>query len=142
MLLAFELSGEHATLPASEVFASLESVCSDFEIILILDGCLIIEIRKDAGKTAGILAKKLSMTHHITEVLGIGGGGEEDVLDCVEKADLEIDGTYSIRVKRVREYSTIDTESMEKRIGSIFFERSASRPEKPRSAITTTAYRG
>lgn len=125
MLLAFELSGEHTTLPASEVIASLESVCSDFKIILSLDGCLIIEIRKDAGTIAGILAKKLSMTHHITEVLGIGGDDEEDVLDTVEKADLKIQGTYSIRVKRIREYSTIDTESMEKRIGSIFFQRGA-----------------
>lgn len=125
MLLAFELSGEHTTLPASEVVASLESVCPDFKISLSLDGCLIIEIRKDAGTIAGILAKKLSMTHHITEVLGIGGADEEDVLDTVEKADLDIEGTYRIRVKRVREYSTIDTEDMEKRIGSIFFQRGA-----------------
>jgi tRNA (guanine10-N2)-dimethyltransferase len=125
MLLAFELSGEHSTVPASEVVASLESLCSDFDLFLRLDGCLIIEVRKDAATIAGILAKKLSMTHHITEVLGIGGAGEEDVLDSVEKADVEIEGTYSIRVKRVREYSTIDTESMEKRIGSILFQRGA-----------------
>ena len=125
MLLAFELSGEHTTLPASEVIASLEAVCMDFKIILSLDGCLIIEIRKEAGTIAGILAKKLSMTHHITEVLGIGGANEEDVLDTVEKANVEIEGTYSIRIKRVREYSTIDTDEMEKRIGSIFFQRGA-----------------
>jgi tRNA (guanine10-N2)-dimethyltransferase len=123
MLLAFELSGEHSTLPASEVIASLESVCPDFDIFLSLDGCLIIELRKDAGTIAGILAKKLSMTHYLTEVLGIGGAGEEDVLDSVEKAEVKIEGSYSIRVKSVREYSTIDTESMEKRIGSIFFQR-------------------
>jgi tRNA (guanine10-N2)-dimethyltransferase len=123
MLLAFELSGEHTTLPASEVIASLESICSDFKIILSLDGCLIIELRKDSSTITGILAKKLSMTHNITEVLGIGEADEEDVLDTVEKADIEIEGTYSIRVKRIREYSIIDTESMEKRIGSIFFQR-------------------
>ena len=123
MLLAFELSGEHSTLPASEVVASLESVCPDFKILFSLDGCLIIEIRKDAGTIAEILTKKLAMTHHITEILGMGGAGEEDVLDTVEKADLKIEGTYCVRVKRVRDYSTIDTESMEKRIGSIFFKR-------------------
>ncbi len=125
MLLAFELSGEHSTLPASEVIASLESICQDFDIVLRLDGCLIVELRKDAGIVAGILAKKLSMTQHITQVLGIGGVGEEDVFDSVEKADVEIEGTYSIRVKRIREYSTVDTELMEKRIGSIFFQRGA-----------------
>jgi len=73
----------------------------DFKINLSLDGCLIIEIRKDAGTIAGILAKKLSMTHHITEVLGIGGAEEENVLDTVKKADVVIKGTYSIRVKRI-----------------------------------------
>ncbi|GFO96567.1 putative RNA methylase [groundwater metagenome] len=125
MLLAFELSGEHITLPESEVIACLESMCADFKVVLRLDGCLIIEIRKDADKIAGILAKKLSMTHHITEVLGIGGANEEDVLDTVEKVSFEIEGTYSIRVKRIREYSRINTESMEKRIGGIFFQRGA-----------------
>jgi len=125
MLLAFELSGEHITLPGSEVIACLEAMCADFSVVLRLDGCLIIEILNDADETACILAKKLSMTHYITEVFGIGGANEKDVLDTVEKAGFEIEGTYSIRVKRIREYSRIDTESMEKRIGGIFFQRGA-----------------
>ncbi len=125
MLLAFELSGEHITLPVSEVIACLESMCADFSVFLKLDGCLIIDIRKDADETACILANKLSMTHYITEVIGIGGANEEDVLDTVEKAGFEIEGTYSIRVKRIREYSRIDTGTMEKRIGGIFFQRGA-----------------
>lgn len=123
MLIAFELSGEHSTLPGSEVLACLESECADFSVVLRLDGCLMIEIRKDACRVADILTKKLSMTHYITEVLGIGGASEEDVLDTIEKAGFEIKGTYSIRVKKIREYSTIDTGSMEKRIGGIFFQR-------------------
>ncbi len=125
MLLAFELSGEHITLPGSEVIASLESLFADFSVVLRLDGCLIIELRKDADEIAGILAKKLSMTHYITEVIGIGGANEEDVLETVEESVFEIKGTYSIRVKRIKEYSTIDTGSMERRIGGIFFQRGA-----------------
>lgn len=125
MLIAFELSGEHSTLPGSEVLAGLESACADFSVVLRLDGCLMIEIRKDECRIAGILAEKLSMTHYITEVLGIGGASEEDVLDTVEKAGFEIEGTYSIRVKRIREYSRINTGSMEKRLGGIFFRRGA-----------------
>ncbi len=125
MLLAFELSGEHSTLPVSEVIACLESMSADYKIVLSLDGCLIAEIRKDAENMANVLAGRLSMTHHITEVLSIGGAGEEEVLDTVEKAGFDIEGTYSIRVKRIKEYSSIDTGSMEKRIGSIFFRRGA-----------------
>ncbi len=123
MLLAFELSGEHSTLPASEVIACLDSLEADFNVVLRLDGCLIIEIKKDADIIAGVISKKLSMTHHIVEVLSIGGAGEEDIPDTVEKSGICIEGTYNIRVKRIKEYSTIDTGSMEKRIGGIFFRR-------------------
>ncbi len=125
MLLAFELSGEHSTLPESEAIACLESLGADFRTVLSLDGCLIVEIRKDAEGITGVLEGRLSMTHHITEVLGLGGGSEEDVLDTVEKAGIDIEGTYNIRVKRIKEYSAIDTGSMEKRIGGIFFRRGA-----------------
>ncbi len=125
MLLAFELSGEHRTLPESEAIACLESICTDFEIVLRLDGCLIVKISGNKEKIADALAEKLSMTHHITEVLGIGGPGEQDVLDTVERSGFEIKGSYSVRVKRIKEYSGINTESMEKSIGGIFFKRGA-----------------
>ncbi len=125
MLLAFELSGEHSTLPESEAIACLESICAGFEIVLRMDGCLIVRISDDKKKIAGTLAEKLSMTHHLTEVLGIGGSGEDDVLDTVERSGFVIRGSYSIRVKRIKEYSGINTELMEKRIGGIFFKRGA-----------------
>lgn len=125
MLLSFELSGEHNTIPASEVIACLESVRADFKIVMRLDGCLIADIRTDAGRIAGILEKKLAMTHYITEVIGIGGAGEDDVLETVEGSGFEIDEAYSVRVKRVRDYSSLDTGSLEKRIGGVFFRRGA-----------------
>lgn len=123
MLLAFELSGEHLTLPPSEVIACLESLNADFHIYLKLEGCLIVDVKNNADRIAGILSKRLSMTHLIIEVLGIGGPGEEDILDTVNKADLDFEGTYSIRVKRIREHSRVNTELMEKRLGGVFFQR-------------------
>ncbi len=125
MLLAFELSGEHNTLPESEAIACLETIYPDFEVFLRLDRCLIFEIGGNAEEIAKILAKKLSMTYHITEVLGIGGSAEADVLETVKSSPFEIRGSYSIRVKRIKEYSVLNTASMENLIGKIFFKRGA-----------------
>lgn len=123
MLLAFELSGEHATLPKSEVIACLESMNADFSVYLSLDCCLIINLKKDVSKITKILEKRLSMTHHIIEVLGTGGKHEEDIIDAVKNASLDFEGTYSIRVRGVKDYSKINTELMEKKLGEIFYRK-------------------
>ncbi len=123
MLLAFELSGEHSTLPKSEAIACLESLKADFKIHLSLDMCLVIDLKSYDDKTIKVLSERLSMTHHIIEVLGIGGSGEEDILKLVNSSLVDFDGTYSVRVKRIKEYSTINTELMEKRLGEIFYRR-------------------
>jgi tRNA (guanine10-N2)-dimethyltransferase len=125
MLFAFELSGEHKTIPVSEVCACLEALGACHTIRLSLDGCLVIDIENDAGELIKILTKRLAMTHHIIKVLGIGCGGEEDVLDVVSNNMPDLEGTYSIRVKRVRDYSPLNTESMERKIGGVFFKRGA-----------------
>ncbi len=125
MLIAFELSGEHDTIPVSEAVACLELLHVDFKVYLRLDGCLIIELKDEIYRTAEVLSKRLSMTHHIMVVLGIGRAAEEDILDMVSKVDIRFDGTYSIRVRRIKDYSKVNTESMERRIGGIFHQRGA-----------------
>ncbi len=141
MLIAFELSGEHGTIPASEAIACLESLHADFKIYLNLDGCLVIELKDEAYRTAESLSKRLSMTHHIMVVLGIGGAAEEDILDTVDKADIRFDGTYSIRVRRIKDYSKVNTELMERRIGGIFYRKGAcadlKNPEMPFRVLLT-----
>lgn len=126
MLLAFELSGEHNTLPVSEALACLESLNADFRVHLRLDGCLVIDLKGDARRIAGLLSGRLSMTHHIIGVLGIGKAGEEDILDTVNGADVRQEGTYSVRVRRIKDYSKINIELMERRIGGIFYRRGRS----------------
>ncbi len=123
MLLAFELSGEHDTIPKSEVLACLEALEADFHIHLSLDGCLIIDLKNNADEIIRILSGRLAMTHHIVKVMGIGGPDERDILDMVSQSLQDFEGTYSVRVKRVREYSRINTELMERRLGGIFFDR-------------------
>ncbi len=125
MLLAFELSGEHSTIPVSEALACLESLNENFKTLQKLDGCLIVELKSEARKIIDILSKKLAMTHHIIEVLSIGGAGEEEILENVSATHIDFEGTYSIRVKRVKGYSGINTELMEQRIGGIFYRRGA-----------------
>ncbi|MFA4935597.1 MAG: TRM11 family methyltransferase [Candidatus Methanoperedens sp.] len=125
MLFAFELSGEHSTLPQSEVIACLESQHADFKIHLSLDGCLVIDLKKNADTIIEILSKRLSMTHHIIDVLGIGGSDEEDICELVDSTLADFEGTYSIRVRRVKEYSRINTVLMEKELGEIFYKRGA-----------------
>jgi tRNA (guanine10-N2)-dimethyltransferase len=123
MLLAFELSGEHRTLPISEVMACLELMNADFKIYLKLDSCLIIELKNDIRAIIETLSKRLAMTHHIIEVLGISGESEEEILETIRNSSIDIEGTYSVRVKCVKEYSRINTEVMEQHIGGIFYRR-------------------
>lgn len=124
MLLAFELSGEHSTLPKSEILACLDALNADFKIRLSLDGCLVIDLKNNAG-IIKVLSERLSMTHHIIKVLGIGGSNEEDVLELVNSSLADFEGAYSIRVRRVKGYSRINTGLMEKRLGGIFYRRGA-----------------
>ncbi len=123
MLLAFELSGEHHTLPKSEVIACLEAMKADFKIHLLLDCCLIIDLKSFASRIIKELGKRLSMTHYIIEVLGIGGQGEEDIIDAVKNASFDFKGTYSIRVRRVKDYSEVNTEVVERKLGESFYRR-------------------
>ncbi len=123
MLIAFEISGEHNTIPGSEVFSCLRSQNADFQVCHSLDGCLVIDLNTRAVEIVENISKRLAMTHHITKVLGIGGSSEQEILDLVEKNMPDFEGTYSIRVKRVREYSTINTVTMERKIGGILYKK-------------------
>ena len=122
MLIAFELSGEHNTIPASEVLSCLRLLNADFWVCHSLDGCLVVDIKARTEEIIENISKRVAMTHHIIKVLGMGGPDEHEILDMVEKNIPDFDGTYSVRVKRIRDYSKINTELMEGEIGSIFHE--------------------
>lgn len=123
MLIAFELSGEHETIPASEVISCLNLQNADFQILYSLDGCLVIDIKSRAMEIIEKISTRLAMTHHIIDVLGIGGSNENEILEMIKKNMPDFEGTYSVRVKKVRDHSTINTEFMEGKIGAIFFDK-------------------
>lgn len=123
MLIAFELSGEHETIPASEVMSCLKSQNADFQILYSLDNCLIIDLKSRAMEIIEKISTSLALTHHIIEVLGIGGSNEQEILEMIRKNMPDFEGTYRVRVKRVRDHSTINTESMEGKIGAILYNK-------------------
>ncbi len=119
MLVAFELSGEHNTLPISEVLACLESFGVDFKPYLLLEGCLIIDIKSKDVLTR--LSERLSMTHNIIKVICMAE--EEKILDLIKSSEIEVKGTYVVRVRRIKGYSKVNTVLMERRIGKLLYQK-------------------
>src|SRR5512136_688720 len=65
---AFELSGEHETLPRSEALALLDIYSSEHQEIAFFDQCLIVAAR---DLDASALGERLAMTHRIIEVMAV-----------------------------------------------------------------------
>ena len=78
---AFELSGEHETLPRSEALALVEINSSRFCEVAFLDQCLIVEAE---DLDVQLLASRLAMTHRIIEVLAISDATLEALAKCGE----------------------------------------------------------
>lgn len=90
MQLAFELSGEHETLPRAELLASLDALQISHTIKLGAGRIFVIEAQL-ASESAKLveLARRLSMTHQVYEVLGQCELHDRELLTMVESADLE-----------------------------------------------------
>lgn len=123
MFLVFELSGEHETLPRSEAIHTLEALGIDFSVKASYDQCLAVDIRGENKELARSLAGRLAMTHNILEGIGITTSQNEDILSLAREIDFPAKKTYSFRVKRVKEYSRVSSEELERRIGAIFWEK-------------------
>ncbi|MGC9443827.1 MAG: methyltransferase domain-containing protein [Candidatus Methanospirareceae archaeon] len=90
MQLAFELSGEHETLPRAELLASLDALRISYTIKLVTGRIFVIEVQI-APESAELveLARRLGMTHQVYEVLGQSGLHDHALLTLIERADLE-----------------------------------------------------
>ena len=66
MKIAFELSGEHTTLPRAEVIACLESLNIGFSEVAFMDQLLVVDVQELPP-----IAKRLALTHHILDVVFI-----------------------------------------------------------------------
>ncbi len=123
-ILAFELSGEHDTIPESEVLACMRALEIEHDIMKSGEQCLLLNIKGDPFEISGLLSTKLAMTHHIVSVILKCDPLESSILESVRAAEITVPPgeTFSVRVKQVRG-SFIPATRMERLIGEVIFER-------------------
>lgn len=108
MQLAFELSGEHETLPKSEVLACLRALNISYAEKTFSDGILVIDVQlSPGGKALNVLSKRLGMTHYIYEIRGESKPKPEkaeEILALIKNADIhgimKQERTFAVRVKQ------------------------------------------
>jgi len=107
MLVAFELSGEHETLPKAEVLASLNALRIVYDAKMFLKGILVIDAQI-RPETLAVLANRLGMTHRIYEVNGMSEPAEDAILAMVKNATvykfMEKGSTFALRVPKNNSY--------------------------------------
>jgi tRNA (guanine10-N2)-dimethyltransferase len=118
--LVFELSGEHPTLPKSEVIGCIEAYQWKYEVVGSFDQALIIDTDADVP----VLTHRLALTHHILELVFECKADRDEIKKEAEKADIRLgaDETFLVRVKRVREYGDIGA-SFERELGAVLWHR-------------------
>jgi tRNA (guanine10-N2)-dimethyltransferase len=134
---AFELSGEHETLPRSEALALVEIFSSSFREVAFLDQCLIVEAE---DLDVQLLGQRLAMTHRIIEVLAICDANLEALAQFVSLLDLPRK-RYLIRARRIKNAAP-GADVVEHEVGRILFQRGyradLKRPEMVLRAIISS----
>ncbi len=134
---AFELSGEHESLPRCEALALVEIFSDRYQETSSLDQCLIIEAE---GLDVQALGRRLAMTHRIIEVMAVCDADLEDLARSVAILPLP-DKSYRVRAKRIRNASP-GADAVEHEIGRVLFGRGfradLKRPELNLRAIITS----
>lgn len=102
MLLAFELSGEHETLPKAEIAGCLRALKIPYTEET--DSAGILVINADIPTAAcNILSTRLGMTHGMHEIIGVCKPEEREILKLIRTTDMtEFMGpgqTFAVRVR-------------------------------------------
>ncbi len=111
---AFELSGEHESLPRCEAIALVEIFSDRYREQSYLDQCLIVEAE---GLHVRALGDRLAMTHRIIEVMAICEADLEDLARSVALLSLP-DESYRIRARRIKNASP-RADAVEHEIGRV-----------------------
>lgn len=115
---AFELSGEHESLPRCEALALVELFSKCYHEHTYLEQCLIIEAE---GLDVQALRMRLAMTHRIIEVMAVCDADLEDLAMSVALLSLP-DKSYSVRAKRIKG-APPGTDAVEHEIGRVLFKK-------------------
>ncbi len=118
--LVFELSGEHGTLPKSEVIGCIEAYGWPYRVTAEYDQAIIIETDADPD----LLAHRLALTHNILQMLFVCPADEAAIIEKATVVDLGMkEGqSFVVRLCRVKNYSEITSE-FEKKLGAAIWHR-------------------
>jgi tRNA (guanine10-N2)-dimethyltransferase len=130
MLYAFELSGEHDSLPVMEAYACMEIARLDFKEHGILDQCLVVDINgtvNDIEPRLLYVAERLAMSHHIVRVAGMCDTSAKTILEMAEDIDYSnhiVPGqTFVVRARKIKHYCNFDREFIEGHVGGRIFRK-------------------
>ena len=136
-IYAFELSGEHESLPRNEALALAEAFSTRFSEIEFLEQCLIVEAE---NLDVGVLGRRLAMTHRIIEVLAVFPADLEALAEAASCLQLP-PKKYLVRARRIRDAAP-PADAVEHEVGRILFQRGyradLSHPELLLRAIITS----
>ena len=121
-LLTF-LSGEHPTLPKSEVLAALEALGLGFKIVEQAEQVLVLE-GDFRDEDIARLTERVAMAHFFGELYFSCSTDEEEVLSEARGSDYDFHGSFAVRVHRVRHHAEhLSTARLEREIGAIIASR-------------------
>lgn len=130
MLYAFELSGEHDSLPIMEAYACMEIEGLDFKEQEILDQCLVVDINGTVDEIEPRLlhvAKRLAMSHHIVRVAGMCETSPDTILKMAEDIDysnhIATGQTFVVRARKIKHYCEFEREFIEGYVGGRIFRK-------------------
>jgi tRNA (guanine10-N2)-dimethyltransferase len=133
---AFELSGEHDTLPRSEALALLDVYSSGYRELCWLDQCLIVEANDLDARTMG---SRLGMTHRIIKILAICDARPEAIASAVQEFNIPCK-SYRIRARKVK-HASMKGDQVEHEVGRALYQlgyrADLSNPEVELRAIIT-----
>jgi tRNA (guanine10-N2)-dimethyltransferase len=115
---AFELSGEHPTIPRSEACALLKIRSSGYRIVYDRERCLVVEARNlDHSR----LGSRMAMTHRVVEILAEAEPSPEGVAEAAKSLDIPAK-TYKVRAKRLGD-APLGSDEVERMVGSVLWKR-------------------
>jgi tRNA (guanine10-N2)-dimethyltransferase len=115
MELVFYLSGEHGTLPKSEVLSLISHRFVDCRIIEDLDQILVCKVEDIDTTSFGLLG----MTHEVLHCIGSCEATLDEILTLAIKAG-KIQDNFSVRVTRIKHYTKgLRLTDLERLIGGV-----------------------
>jgi len=121
---AFELSGEHPTIPRSEALSLLAINSSGYRAVYEGERCLVVDagdLDLSLSPSLARLGARMAMTHRIVEVAAEAEPTAEGVAEAAAGLDL-LDRTYRVRAKRLGD-APLASDEVERKVGSVLWRR-------------------